>query len=102
MDIMNFIQEHFMILIPVLWIIGIGLRNSKKVKNELLILILIAISVPLAFWIDGINPNSLMQGILAVAGAVILHEIPKNLLKLRGSKLAEEKLKEIENQEKSN
>lgn len=78
MDILKFISENFAILVPVVWILGMYLKNSPKVPDWLIPWILTIVSVLLSFGVErAISVDALIQGILVSGGAVLVHQLIK-------------------------
>ena len=61
---MNYIVDNCLILIPVLYVIGMILKNLEFIKDKYIPLILLPIGIALAIAIKGIDINSVIQGIL--------------------------------------
>lgn len=87
--ILQYLKPELIVLIPVLYFIGLALKKAAFVKDNYIPLILGAISILLAFIyilaIEGWNMNviwfSIVQGVLAGAGAVYFNQIYKQLTK---------------------
>ena len=87
MDIMTFIKPELLILVPVLYIMGMGIKKSAVKNNRIpLILGMIAISLsilwvfstsPIQSWQDAIRAVyiSVTQGILAAGASVYAHQL---------------------------
>jgi len=87
MDIMTFIKPELLILVPVLYIIGMGIKKSKVADNRIpLILGLIAIFLSTLWvfttsdirnWQDAVSAVyiSITQGILAAGASVYAHQL---------------------------
>ena len=90
-DYQNYIKTELVILIPVLYIIGIGLKKSK-IPDKLIPIILGVISVVLsAAWVFGTGDvnnikecavaffTAVTQGITAAGTSVYAHQIYKQI-----------------------
>ncbi len=88
MDITNFIKPELFLLIPVLWIIGIGIKNTKSISDKFIPLLLGACGVILAaIWVlattDILNfKDALMavfvgltQGLLCAGASVYIDQL---------------------------
>ena len=87
MDIMTFIKPELLILVPVLYIMGMGIKKSKVADNRIpLILGLIAIFLSTLWvfttsdirnWQDAVSAVyiSITQGILAAGASVYAHQL---------------------------
>lgn len=72
MEILDFILEERLILIPCLYIIGSVIKNTQSIKNKYIPIILVIIGIILSIFMGGNTIiNNLIQGIL-VAGATVL------------------------------
>lgn len=77
MDILTFIQDNIVILVPVLWILGTFLKKTPQIPDWTIPWILIAIGVFLSISLLGLNANAVIQGILVVGGAVLTQNLIK-------------------------
>lgn len=64
MDFLKYITERMLILIPVLYIIGMIIKGTDKIKNKYIPVILLPIGIAGAIGIGGLNVDSIIQGIL--------------------------------------
>jgi len=72
MDIMGYIMESRLVLIPVLYIIGYIFTKTQLIKNKFIPLILLSIGIILSVIMGGNTIiDNIIQGIL-VAGATVL------------------------------
>lgn len=82
-DLLNFIRPEILILIPVLIIIGLGLKKVKAIQNWIIPIALGVVGIMFAVLILGfaegfIGPvilNGILQGILAAGMAVYVHQL---------------------------
>ena len=87
MDILTYIKPELLILIPVLYVVGMGIQKSK-IKNNRIPLILGVIAIFLSTlwvfstsdirnWQDAVNAVyiSVTQGILAAGASVYGHQL---------------------------
>ncbi len=81
MEFINYITENALILIPVLYIIGMILKDTNKVKDKYIPLILLPIGIGLAMALMGININAIIQGILVVGVSVYTNQLVKQINK---------------------
>ena len=70
-EILNYIVDSALILIPVLYIIGTFLKGLEIINDKYIPLILMAFSIAFSIAILGLNVDSVIQGIL-IAGATVL------------------------------
>ncbi|WP_346893497.1 phage holin family protein [Clostridium sp. UBA871] len=81
MEIINYITENALILIPVLYIIGMILKGIERIKDKYIPLILLPIGIGLAMALMGININAIIQGILVVGVSVYTNQLVKQINK---------------------
>ncbi len=81
MEFINYITENALILIPVLYIIGMILKDTNKVKDKYIPLILLPIGIGLAMALMGININAIIQGVLVVGVSVYTNQLIKQINK---------------------
>ena len=64
MDFLKYITERLLILIPALYIIGMIIKGTDKIKNKYIPVILLPLGIAGAIGIGGVNVDSIIQGIL--------------------------------------
>lgn len=77
----EFITENALLLIPVLNIIGAIVKNTEKIPDKYIPLILLFFGILGATVILGLSPDSVVQGILVTGTAVYGNQIVKQLKK---------------------
>jgi len=81
MDFINYVTENALILIPVLYIIGMILKDTNKVKDKYIPLILLPIGICLSMALMGVGINAIIQGILVVGVSVYTNQLIKQVNK---------------------
>lgn len=81
MDFINYVTENALILIPVLYIIGMILKDTNKVKDKYIPLILLPIGICLSMALMGVGINAIIQGILVVGVSVYTNQLVKQINK---------------------
>ncbi len=81
MNIMDFIVDKALILIPALYILGKILKSLKFVKDNNIPLILLIFGIGLSVWMMGFNPDGVIQGILVTGAAVYSNQLIKQYQK---------------------
>ena len=79
MDILNYIMDNALVLIPVLVIIGEIIKNIEKIPDKWIPLILLPIGIAGALALGGLSVDSAIQGILVTGAAVYGNQIVKQL-----------------------
>ena len=77
MDIIKYISDEALILIPVLYVVGMMLKNTPKVKDWLIPYILLVIGILGAISILGLSVKSVIQGILVTGATVYTNQLIK-------------------------
>ena len=76
-DFMSFITEKALILIPVLYILGMILKNTEKVPDKYIPLILLPIGILFSIGLLGLSIDSVIQGILITGATVYVNQLIK-------------------------
>jgi NhaP-type Na+/H+ or K+/H+ antiporter len=77
MDLLKYIVDEAFIVIPVLWILGIFLKRTPKVKDWMILWILLGVGIAFTVAIIGFTAKAIMQGILVAGAAILGHQIVK-------------------------
>lgn len=77
MDILTFIQDNIVILVPVLWILGTFLKKTPTIPDWTIPWILVVIGIILSILLLGISATAVIQGILVAGGAVLTQNLIK-------------------------
>lgn len=81
MDILNYITENSLLLVPVLVIVGMILKNVELIPDKYIPVILLPLGVLGAMAMNGWNVEQAIQGILVTGCAVYGHQLYKQLKK---------------------
>ena len=79
-DIIQYVQEQMLILVPVLFVIGLILKNTPKVPDWLIPWILLMIGIALAVFLLGDLLQGVIQGVLVVGVTVLAHQLVKQTI----------------------
>lgn len=77
MNIMDFITEQALILVPALYVLGMMLKNTEKIKDWTIPWILLVCGVCGSIALIGLNANAVIQGILTAGAAVFGDQLIK-------------------------
>lgn len=80
-NIMNYITENALILIPVLYILGAMLKGTQKIEDKYIPIILLPVGIVLAMFLVGFNVNGVIQGILITGSSVYVNQLVKQVNK---------------------
>ena len=75
MDIMSYIVENSLILVPCLLVIGSILKGTEKVKDKYIPVILLPLGIGGAIALGGFTVDSVIQGILVTGAAVYCNQL---------------------------
>lgn len=81
MEIMDFIVQQALVLMPALYILGMMLKNTEKIEDWLIPWILTVLGVVGAIAIMGFNINAIIQGILVTGVTVYGNQLLKQTFK---------------------
>jgi hypothetical protein len=81
MDIAQYIAQNALILIPVLYIIGMIIKNTEQINDKYIPVILLIIGILGAVGIMGFNSNSVIQGVLVTGATVYTNQLIKQTSK---------------------
>lgn len=76
-NLMNYIVEQALILVPVLYILGLMLKQTKQIKDWTIPWILLVCGVCGSIALIGPNANAVIQGILTAGAAVFGDQLVK-------------------------
>lgn len=77
----EFITENALVLIPILNIIGAIIKNTEKIPDKYIPLILLFFGILGAVAILGLSPENVVQGILVTGTSVYGNQVVKQLKK---------------------
>lgn len=77
----EYITENALLLIPVLNVIGTIIKNTEKIPDKYIPLILLGFGIVGAIAIMGVSPESVIQGVLVTGTAVYGNQLVKQIKK---------------------
>ena len=77
----DYISENGLILIPVLNIIGMIIKNTEKIPDKYIPIILLAFGIMGTLAIMGVSAHSVVQGVLITGTAVYGNQLVKQIKK---------------------
>ncbi len=75
----EYIVENALVLVPVLNIIGMIIKNTEKIPDKYIPLILLFFGIVGTVAILGLSPDSVVQGVLVTGTAVYGNQVVKQL-----------------------
>lgn len=85
MNLVEFINAEFMVLIAVLFGIGKIIKHTKKIADEYIPIILMIVGILFSIALGGLNVDSVIQGIVVCTVTVWGNEAVTQLLDKKGS-----------------
>ena len=77
MDVSQYITQNALILIPVLYIIGMIIKNTDKISDKYIPLILLVFGIAGSMGIIAVNANAVIQGVLVTGATVYTNQLIK-------------------------
>lgn len=82
MDILQFILEEGLVMVPVLFVLGEIIKHTNLLDNRFIPVILLIVSVLLTPWLlGGFVAMNIVQAILVTGAAVLTNEFKEQYLK---------------------
>lgn len=81
MEILNYIMDNSLVMIPVLVILGQIIKHVEKIPDKFIPLILLAFGVAGGLWMTGLSLDGIIQGVLVTGAAVYGNQLVKQLQK---------------------
>lgn len=81
MEIIKYVTEQALVLIPALYVIGLIIKGTEKVSNKWIPVILLPLGVAGAIAFMGLNANAVIQGILVTGATVFADQVVKQVQK---------------------
>lgn len=81
MELLSYIMDNALILIPVLLILGQIVKGMQKIPNKWIPLILLPIGIAGALALGGPSVDSAVQGVLVTGVAVYGNQVVKQITK---------------------
>lgn len=79
MDVLSYIINRALVLIPVLNILGMILKTLEKIPDKFIPLILLAAGILGSIALMGVSADSVIQGVLVTGAAVYGNQVVKQL-----------------------
>lgn len=77
MEIMQYITQNALELIPVLYILGMILKNTERISDRYIPVILLTFGIVGAIAIMGLNIEAIIQGVLVTGATVYANQLVK-------------------------
>ena len=77
MNITDYITQNALVLIPVLYIIGMIIKNTEKINDKYIPVILLFLGIIGSITVMGFNGDSVIQGVLVTGATVYANQLVK-------------------------
>ncbi|EKQ57205.1 MULTISPECIES: phage holin family protein [unclassified Clostridium] len=77
MDLVKYITENALILVPTLYVVGMIIKNTEKIPDKYIPGVLLILGVAGALALMGLNANAAIQGILVTGATVYTNQLIK-------------------------
>lgn len=74
-QLIEFIAEQYLYLIPALWVVGAVLKRTPAVQDWWIPWVLLALGVGAAVGIDGFLVDTIAHGVMVAGVAVFAHQL---------------------------
>lgn len=81
MDVLSYIINRALVLIPVLNILGMILKTLEKIPDKFIPLLLLIFGISGSIALTGLSADSVIQGVLVTGAAVYGNQVVKQLKK---------------------
>jgi hypothetical protein len=78
LDLLNLLNENYLMLVPALWVLGFALKQTPKVPNWSIIWILTLVSLGFGSFAYGFTVDAIVNGLIAAGVAVYGHQLVKH------------------------
>ncbi|WP_338083673.1 phage holin family protein [Bacillus infantis] len=68
MDLLQFLNQKYIMLVPALWVIGLALKHTPWVPDWTIIWILLLLSVSFGAFAFGFSINGILNGVICCRG----------------------------------
>ena len=77
MDFAQYITQNALILIPILYVLGMLIKNTEKINDKDIPIILLVAGILGAVGLMGVSADSVVQGILVTGTTVYTNQLIK-------------------------
>ena len=81
MEFAQYITQNALILIPTLYVLGMIIKNTEKVNDKYIPIILLIAGITGAVGIMGVSADSVIQGVLVTGASVYTNQLIKQSTK---------------------
>lgn len=77
MDLLSYLNQNYLTLVPALWVLGFALKQTPFIPNWMIIWIILLVSIVVGNFAFGFSFIGLVNGIVAAGVAVLGHQMFK-------------------------
>nr|WP_077211660.1 phage holin family protein [Bacillus dakarensis] len=85
MELIDFLNQNYYMLVPALWVIGYALKQTPRIPDWTIIWFLLAISVIFGTITFGFSGEGIINGVIAAGVAVLGHQMFKQTVGARAA-----------------
>ncbi|UDN56905.1 MULTISPECIES: phage holin family protein [unclassified Clostridioides] len=78
-NLISFIPEQLLILVAALYVVGAGCKKYKQLDNKYIPVVLLALGIGFSVWMLGLNPTSVLQGVICWGISIGINQTYKQL-----------------------
>jgi len=81
MEFAQYITNDALVLVPALYLLGMFIKNTEKINNKYIPIILLVVGIAGTIGIMGVSVNAVVQGILVTGSTVYTNQLIKQTTK---------------------
>ncbi|MDZ5473044.1 phage holin family protein [Bacillus sp. 31A1R] len=86
MDLLQFLNENYYMLVPALWVLGYALKQTPRIPSWSIIWILLIFAILFGTFAFGFTVKAVVNGIIAAGVAVFGHQMFKQTMEIRSKR----------------
>jgi hypothetical protein len=81
--LLEFLNQNYYMMVPALWVIGFGLKQTPRIPDWTILWILLVISISFGSIAFGFSIEGIINGVIAAGVAVLGHQMFKQTMSSR-------------------
>jgi hypothetical protein len=86
LDLLQYLNENYLMLVPVLWILGFALKQTPHIPDWSIIWIISGVSLVIGWFAFGFSFEAFANGIIASGISVFGHQLYKQTKQINSNK----------------
>jgi len=86
LELIEFLNQNYYMLVPALWVIGYALKQTPRVPDWAIIWVLLGISIVIGTITFGFSGEGIINGVIAAGVAVLGHQMFKQTTGAKSSR----------------